>query len=696
MRHADAFRVLSLVCAVLLVASLPRQAWAERETPASGDAAAPSGRSWRGIGSTGMFPAEGLVHTFWDIDARFPAERIHGKRPEWSKLSKEARPGTRRNIVWRTLLPHWGHNAPVAMGGKVFLMCEEGWRSDAPVLVCLDIADGRILWQQPVDHLDAWPGAKAEQAKAMRAKELKRWHDHMTWWNRLYWDNAKHAPSELDEAHWKRVAKEALADGWEFPSHEERRLSGPADCGNGAYRYRYGRGFNRGMNGRPVDASLIENWRHCNEQRIYWRPGWTSEGPFYGSTMGSVVADGQRVYAATALGAVAAYSMDGRRHWVTDLGVSPVRTGLPCDDRYKQQQFSSPVLAGEHIVLFHRDMAMMYAVKADTGQLAWKIPAPKTDQTHRDFPQHKGRRPRGFAGHMAPGGTPVVMQLPVVTGNDDGDGRTQTVVVSGHGMAVRVSDGAYLGQVRLPLPEGAKADEYSSTYSSWAAHGDVLYAQHFKGWVYAVRLSITDNALGQQLRWRAKAQGDNRDPNLVIDPARRRLFCGPLALPQPEKRAKRMGYCALDAATGGIVARSARGPGGYSTSLGFAPEAVVMRTSGWSRDKARWTSYSALALPDLTFLGEGFLAPPAPEGEVAARHIALLGTPYIAWGPAGITCWGNRIFVRSNDYLWCLGDPDEPFKAGASATGPSQNAYLVSKPVGVDAAAAAGGRPVRR
>jgi hypothetical protein len=52
---------------------------------------------------------------------------------------------------------------------------------------------------------------------------------------------------------------------------------------------------------------------------------------------------------------------------------------------------------------------------------------------------------------------------------------------------------------------------------------------------------------------------------------------------------------------------------------------------------------------------------PPPSGEVAERHIAFLGTPYIGWGVAGITCRGNRIFIRSNDYLWCIGDPAKLF-----------------------------------
>jgi hypothetical protein len=61
--------------------------------------------------------------------------------------------------------------------------------------------------------------------------------------------------------------------------------------------------------------------------------------------------------------------------------------------------------------------------------------------------------------------------------------------------------------------------------------------------------------------------------------------------------------------------------------------------------------------------GRGHLAVPKPDGEIAERHIALLGTPYITWGVAGITAAGKRWFLRSNDYLWCIGDTTKPLVA---------------------------------
>lgn len=55
--------------------------------------------------------------------------------------------------------------------------------------------------------------------------------------------------------------------------------------------------------------------------------------------------------------------------------------------------------------------------------------------------------------------------------------------------------------------------------------------------------------------------------------------------------------------------------------------------------------------------GKGLLCEPPATGEIAQRHIDFLGWPEIWTGYNKTSCWGNRMFIRSNDYLWCIGDP---------------------------------------
>jgi hypothetical protein len=80
-------------------------------------------------------------------------------------------------------------------------------------------------------------------------------------------------------------------------------------------------------------------------------------------------------------------------------------------------------------------------------------------------------------------------------------------------------------------------------------------------------------------------------------------------------------------------------------------------------------TFTVVSLPDLKAVGAGYLCPEAPSGDVRERHIACFGTARVVWGNAGITCWGNRLFVRNNDYLWCIGDPAKPYVPPEAVTG---------------------------
>jgi outer membrane protein assembly factor BamB len=461
------------------------------------------------------------------------------------------------------------------------------------------------------------------------------------------------------EAEWNRLLADAKKDGWLFPPYEDRAMGGPADCGNGAHRGRFGLEVYKGRAGGPADPELVKNYQRCVREHYYIYPGWTSEGPFYGSTMGSAVSDGEFVYAVTAQEGAACFDMQGNRRWAADLncGYLPhLSAGVPIANHHAM---SSPVLADDKLIYYHRDGVAMYGLNKATGKVDWKTRAPVAQNEFRDWVYLKGRKPIGYRGHMGPGGTPVVMRLPA---GKAGAPQT-TVAVSGHGMVVRVADGKLLGMVRMPAAAGAgpKADDDDAgdagsdddatgcTYNSWTAHSDTLFGQAFRGWVYAIRLAVAADELKQHILWRSDEAGDNRNPNLVYHGGR--VYCGPLG---------KSGLCAFDALTG---KRLASGPrcGGYSTSLGVADGKLVMRSSGWSGENARYATYTILKLADLKPIGTGLLVGPKPTGEVADRHIGLLGTPYIAWGVGGITCWGNRIFIRSNDYLWCIGDPAKPF-----------------------------------
>jgi hypothetical protein len=185
---------------------------------------------------------------------------------------------------------------------------------------------------------------------------------------------------------------------------------------------------------------------------------------------------------------------------------------------------------------------------------------------------------------MGPNGTPVVMRLPAA----DTSGPATTVAVTAHGMVVRVSDGKTLGQVRFAVEgkkeEGQPAAEYSSTYNSWVANGDILYAQHEAGFIQATRLTCKGDELQQEKLWStASAEAkpvvrmDGRDSNLAVvgDFLRGGTWSGYV------NGGRWIATGALNLRDGTLDARRGPKSGGFSTAFGYTSDLLVMRTGNW-------------------------------------------------------------------------------------------------------------------
>jgi hypothetical protein len=94
--------------------------------------------------------------------------------PGGSRVYADSRPPlkfdhtTGEGIRWEAPLPSWGHGSPIAVAQRVFVMCETGPENIFPMLVCLDAADGQILWKRQMDHLPAITPDKAKQETLRR------------------------------------------------------------------------------------------------------------------------------------------------------------------------------------------------------------------------------------------------------------------------------------------------------------------------------------------------------------------------------------------------------------------------------------------------------------------------------------------------------------------------------------------------
>ena len=269
----------------------------------------------RGVSNSGMSIAQDLVTDFCDnqkalismLSSRSTARWVAARG--WDKLIAGRTPGSQKNIVWRDATDQ--NNGAVVIKEKIYLMYEDGWKADAPMLLCLDAHTGKTLWEKPVDYLDALSVEEQATAKKARALEHERYR-RMTLWNELHWNNDEN----------RQRTKEERASIW--PAFQRKpmrratylkRLIYRADT---AWRARFGikLGQPGDKGGYPKDKALIDNYETVKKNRWLVRQHWTTEKPWYGGVHASVLSDGEALYAVTGQSALAKYDLDGNQLWL--------------------------------------------------------------------------------------------------------------------------------------------------------------------------------------------------------------------------------------------------------------------------------------------------------------------------------------------------------------------------------------------
>ena len=93
----------------------------------------------------------------------------YGFRRDGTGLFPEANPptvwSTDKNVIWKTPMPDRSEASPILVGDKIFVC------SDIDTLICVNAADGKILWQQAANGYKNI--APPEQIKADEAKAVE-------------------------------------------------------------------------------------------------------------------------------------------------------------------------------------------------------------------------------------------------------------------------------------------------------------------------------------------------------------------------------------------------------------------------------------------------------------------------------------------------------------------------------------------
>lgn len=205
------------------------------------------------------------------------------------------------NIRWVTSMPSWSWSMPIVVGDRVFVT------SEPDELVCINKADGKILWRHTNTTYDAT--SEADRAKNSIFKEIEPLN------------------SEL--------AKGTTADRGTVLRQKMLTLLRKIDP------EKYGGG---GKDGHESHSSAI------------------------GYAVMTPCSDGKNVYAMFSPGVVVCYDLDGKRQWIADivdLGVAPTKAGKP----YRPSPVtSSPVIIGGKLVVLK---GWFRAFDTKTGKVAW-------------------------------------------------------------------------------------------------------------------------------------------------------------------------------------------------------------------------------------------------------------------------------------------------------------------------------------
>ena len=205
------------------------------------------------------------------------------------------------NIKWMTRLPAWSLSSPIVVGNRVFVT------SEPDELVCINRADGKILWRRANTLYDAT--TEAERAG-----------------NPIF---AEIAPLATE-----------LAKGAEQNRATELR-------------------------GQITKLLYKIDPQPCGKYDWVSKNGHLTAN---GYTLPTPVSDGQFVYAYLTPGVVVCYDLEGNRQWIQnimDMGIAKDSHGKL---RRTFQDVASPCLSGDRLIV---DQGNLRAFDKKTGKIAW-------------------------------------------------------------------------------------------------------------------------------------------------------------------------------------------------------------------------------------------------------------------------------------------------------------------------------------
>lgn len=300
---------------------------------------------------------------------------------------------TGENVVWRSEMPAPSFAQPVVVGEKVFTM------ADPNILVCVNVHDGKILWQTAIDHTTLMSPEKRKKARTEKAfiAELRRSYGrwrvrHVVFEKKLRSVNLSLKKLAILDRGSKDAEDEDDGLGLDLDLDEDAESSGgdvimgpggPIDPKIVAeYRalnkeqkennYSPGGGYSPGISVKEDNALTKRLIKANQDYDLYLTDHWGE--PWTSLTFATPCTDGVSLYVATLNNAVARVGLDGEVKWLVwdhmvdrDKGSSGWYRGTGIGTRF----VASPALFQGKLIINHNGELRVY--DAQTGKKLWSI-----------------------------------------------------------------------------------------------------------------------------------------------------------------------------------------------------------------------------------------------------------------------------------------------------------------------------------
>jgi outer membrane protein assembly factor BamB len=257
---------------------------------------------------------------------------------------------TGQNMLWKIPMPNWGHSAPMVIGKRVFVISEGGWpeTQDLPLIQCLDADTGKELWRKDLDHVKATGLSEADQKAAKDA-----WHTVMADFRTDYTIFNEYIYA-------KEVDSTEMLDGKKPESGKEAAVAKFKALGRNYGGWKGG-GYGQLRSLKPkCDDEKAKVAAKAGLTLATWQHGCGMGQSCFGQTFPTPVTDGKLLYVVTAFGGFFCFDPDGNEIWCKYY---PGKVGEYC------RNGRSPLIYGD--LLISDIISKVRAIDRKTGELKW-------------------------------------------------------------------------------------------------------------------------------------------------------------------------------------------------------------------------------------------------------------------------------------------------------------------------------------